>query len=94
MSDEALIQARDGHLFGYVDYVAKQPLLAAAIPPGIPQLYEPVTAENTLSSCCGHLLSTIGLEMMYPEYAERLRRARTFQRKPTHAMPGLVTPPT
>ena len=92
VTDEALVQAREAHLFAYAEYAARQPFLAAVSPPGIPQLYEPVTAEDTLSNCCGHLLSAIGLEIMYPDEAQRLRRARVFQRTPTRAMLGLVTP--
>jgi hypothetical protein len=91
VTDDALIQARDAHVFAYADYAAKQPFLAA-VPPGSPQLYEPVTGEDTLANCCGHLLSALGLEIMYPADAERLRQARAFQRKPTAAMVGLVAP--
>jgi hypothetical protein len=79
VGDEALIQAREAHVFAYAEYAAKQPILAATAP-GMPQLYEPVTAEDTLSNCCGHLLSTIGLQMMYPEEAERLRVALHLHR--------------
>ncbi len=88
VTDEALTRARDAHLFHYAEYVASQPFLAAAAP----HLYAPVTAEDTLANCCGHLLSTIGLEIMCPEDAERLRRARAFQRRPTATMVGLVAP--
>jgi hypothetical protein len=91
VSDEALAEAREAHLFAYADYAAQQPFLAAAAA-GNQRLYEPVTAEDTLSNCCGHLLSTIGLQVIYPENAERLRRARAFQRRPTPAMVGLAAP--
>ena len=93
VADEELTDARDAHLFAYAEYAATRPFLAAALPPGSAQLYEPVTAEETLSNCCSHLLSTIGLQLMHPENAERLRGARAFQRRPTPAMIGLVTPP-
>ena len=92
VGDEALTSARDAHLFAYAEYAASQPFFAAALPRGSAQLYEPVTAEETLSNCCGHLLSTIGLQLMYPENAERLRGTRAFQRRPTPAMLGLVAP--
>ena len=59
ITDEALIQAREAHLFAYAEYAARQPFLAAAAPPGVP-LYEPVIADDTLSNCCLNLLSIIG----------------------------------
>jgi hypothetical protein len=90
VSDEMLTKARDAHLFAYAEYVARQPFLAAA-PPGIPELYASVTAEDTLSNCCGHLLSALGLEIMRPAQAERLRQARAGLRLPTPAVLGLTT---
>jgi len=90
VTDETLLQARDAHLFAYAEYVAMQPALAAAGPPDIPQLYEPVTAEDTISNCCGHLLSAIGLEITYPADAERLRLARAGLRRPGPAAFGLT----
>ena len=92
VTDEALLQARDAHLFAYADYAARQPFLAASIPGDLPHLYEPVTAESALNQCCGHLLTTIGLELSYPEDAERLRNARSFMRRPDPAAFGLVAP--
>jgi hypothetical protein len=77
VTDEAVIQARDAHLFASAEYVSKQPFLAAASPPGSRQLYSPVTAEGTLNNCCSNLLLAIGLETMYPADVERLRRARS-----------------
>ena len=35
-------------------------------------MYEPVTAENTLNACCGHLLTTIGRTRLYPERASQI----------------------
>jgi len=35
-------------------------------------MYEPVTAENALNACCGHLLTTIGLASLYPERASQI----------------------
>lgn len=92
VTDEALLQARHAHLFAYADYAARQPFLAASTPASLPQLYEPVTAESALNECCGHLLTTIGLELSYPADAERLRNARTFMRRPDAATFGFVTP--
>lgn len=90
VTGEALTRARDAHLFAYAEYIARYPVLAAAAPPGIPQLYAPVTAEDTLSNCCGHLISAIGLEIMYPEQAERMRQARTGMQRPPAAAFGLT----
>lgn len=82
VTGEALTQARDAHVFAYADYIAHQAVLAEASPPDAPQLYAPVTAEDTLSNCCGHLLSALGLEILHPEMAERMRHALTFMRRP------------
>jgi len=90
VTDEALIQARDAHLLAYAEYVTRQPLLAAASPPGTRQLYPPVTAEGTLNNCCSDLLLAIGLETMYPADAERLRHARSGLRRPTPAEVGFT----
>ncbi|MGH3224851.1 MAG: hypothetical protein ACRDPY_40265 [Streptosporangiaceae bacterium] len=92
VTDEALLQARDAHLFAYADYAANQPFLAAFVSASIPQLYEPVTAETALHECCGHLLSTIGLELTYPAEAERFKSARAFLRRPNAATFGFVAP--
>ena len=90
MSDEALISARDAHVFAYAEYAAKQHLLAASTPAVTGNMYEPVTADDTLSNCCGHLLTTIGLEILHPDTAEQLRRERVYRRRPTPAMVGLT----
>jgi hypothetical protein len=89
VTDEALIQARDAHVFAYAEWVARQPFLAFASPPGA-QLYAPVTADDTLSNCCGYLLSAIGLEIMYPADAERLRQTRSGRRRPSPTEVGLT----
>jgi hypothetical protein len=94
VTDEALIQARDAHLFAYAEYVAKQPFLTAASPLGTHELYAPVTADHTLSNCCNHLLAAIGLEIMHPADAQRLRRARSRLRRPTPAEVGLIVAST
>lgn len=90
MTDEALTQAYDAHLFAHAEYVARQPFLAAASLPGARQLYAPITAEHTLSNCCSHLLSAIGLEIMHPADADRLHRARSGLRRPTPVDVGLT----
>jgi hypothetical protein len=90
VTDAALIQARDSHLFAYADYAARQPILAAVSPPGIPQMYERVTGEEALNNCCRHLLSAIGLEIMYPADAERLRLERADTPRPGNATYGLT----
>jgi hypothetical protein len=90
VTDEALTQARDAHLFGYADYIARYPVLAAAAPPGAPQLYAPITADDTVSNCCRHLVFALGMELMYPEQAERMRQARAYMRRPGPAAFGLT----
>jgi hypothetical protein len=90
VTDETLISARDAHVFAYAEYAAKQHLLAASTPAGTRNMYGPVTADDTLSNCCGHLLSAIGLEIIHADTAEQLRRERVYQRRPTPAMIGLT----
>jgi len=92
VTDEQLTDARDSYLFAYAEYVAAQPVLATASPGGRPQLYAPVTAEDTLSNCCGNLLSALGMELSYPERAAELRTARAGLRRPTAADVGLTVP--
>jgi hypothetical protein len=53
-------------------------------------LYEPVTADDTLSNYCLNLLSIIGLEATHPADAQRLRRARAGMRPPGPANVGLT----
>lgn len=64
--------ARHAHLVSYAEYAMRQPRLAASTPGSIRDMYEPVTAEAALNDCCGHLLTTIGLQHMYPERAAHL----------------------
>jgi hypothetical protein len=92
VTDEQLTGARDSYLFAYAEYVAAQPVLAKASPAGRPQLYAPVTAEDTLSNCCGNLLSALGMELSYPERAGELRAARSGLRRPIAADVGLTVP--
>jgi len=91
VSDAALISARDAHVFNYAEYATKQHLLAASAPAGARNMYEPVTAEDTLSNCCGHLLTALGLEILHPDMAARMRGERAFRRRPTPAMIGLTS---
>jgi hypothetical protein len=90
VSDETIAQARDAHVFGYAEYVAKRRYLDTASPPGT-YLYAPVTADDTISNCCGNFLSALGLELMYPDDGERLRQARAGLRRPRPADVGLST---
>jgi hypothetical protein len=90
VDDDDLTSARDAHLFHYADYAARQPYLAAASPAGRPSLYEPVTGEDAISNCCGHLLSAIGLQIMYPEAAGQMKNARAFLRRPPPSAFGLT----
>jgi hypothetical protein len=90
VTGETLTRARDAHLFAYADYIARYPILAAAAPPVVPQLYAPITADDTVSNCCRHLMLTLGMELMYPEQAEQMRQARTYMHRPGPAAFGLT----
>jgi hypothetical protein len=48
--------------------------------------------EDTLAECCGHLLSALGLEILFPVQAELMRQARETMRRPTRAELGIVVP--
>ena len=72
LTDDRFYWARHAHLVSYAEYAMRQPLLAASMPGGIRNMYEPVTAEAARNDCCGHLLTTIGLQHMYPERAAHL----------------------
>jgi len=89
VTDAMLEQARDAHRFAYAEYATRQPFLAAKAP----SLYEPITAEETLNRCCGHLLSTLGMEILHPDAATRLQRERAFRRPPGLAAFGLTMRP-
>jgi hypothetical protein len=75
VTDDAFYQARHIHLMAYAEYAVNQPAFAGSTPPQIPDMYEPVTAEKAINDCCVHLLTTIGLEIMYPQRATQLRAA-------------------
>lgn len=76
-SDDDFRSARHAHLLGYAQYVRDQPVLATQEPADHPGMYKPVTPESTLNRSCDHLLTTLGLGMVYPE------RAAEFARLPT-----------
>jgi hypothetical protein len=75
VTEEAFYQARQAHLMAYAEYAVKQRAFAGSAPSQIPDMYEPVTADKALNDCCVYLLTTIGLEIMYPERAAELRPA-------------------
>jgi hypothetical protein len=90
VSDEAFVQAREAHIYAYAEYAARQPMLALSSPAMRPVLYEPVAAENALNDCCRHLLTAIGMEIMFPEQAESLGARREGAPRPTAAALGLA----
>jgi hypothetical protein len=47
VTGEALARAHDAHLFAYAEYIARAPSVAAAAPPGIPQLCMPRSPQRT-----------------------------------------------
>ena len=72
VTDEDFCAARHGHQLAYAEYAARQRFLALQAPADNPGMYEPVTAENALNACCGHLLTIIGLASLYPERASQI----------------------
>jgi hypothetical protein len=72
LTDEDFYAARRRHLVAYAEYAARQQFFAMHAPAEDPGMYEPVTAENALNACCGHLLTTIGLSALYPEGASQV----------------------
>ena len=75
VSDDELLQARHVHLVAYAEYATQQPALAAQMSGANRSMYEPVTAEDALTNCCGHLLTSIGLAALDPERASRIAEA-------------------
>ncbi|MCX5426168.1 hypothetical protein [Streptomyces sp. NBC_00078] len=73
-SDDDFRNARHAHLLGYAQYVRDQPFLATQEPADHPGLYEPVTAESTLNQSCDHLLTALGLGIIYPERTAEFTR--------------------
>lgn len=72
VNDDEFRQARHVHLVTYAEYAVQQPMLAARAPAANLDIYEPVTAEDALTNCCGHLLTVLGLTVLHPEYAARI----------------------
>jgi hypothetical protein len=72
---DAFYRARHVHLMACAEYAVNQPAFAGSTPPQIPDMYEPVTAEKAINDCCVHLLTTIGLEILYLQRATRLQAA-------------------
>jgi hypothetical protein len=67
----------------YAEYAIQLPILAAAAPAQNPDMYEPVTADIALNSCCENLLTGIGLAAMYPERAAQLSAAASLGGEPS-----------
>lgn len=72
ITDEEFLAARHAHLVGYADYVMQRSVFARMAPADHPDMYEPVTAEIALNSCCGYLLTNLGLNSLHPEAAARV----------------------
>jgi len=73
VTDDELCQARHAHLLAYAEYAIGQPAFAAWAPAATPDMYEPVTAENTLVNACGHLLTALGLNALHPQRAAQIQ---------------------
>lgn len=88
VTDQDLTQARDAHPFAQQEWVRWQSVLATASPPGS-QMYPSITPEDMLNKCCGWLLREVARQIMEPDVAEDLRRARFALPRPTPAELGL-----
>ncbi|GAB1512583.1 hypothetical protein JCM33774_46250 [Actinophytocola sp. KF-1] len=75
ITDDDFRDARHAHLLTFAEYAAKHPTLAAATPEDQPNLYAPLNPELALAQCCGNLLTTLGVQAMHPDVANRVRRA-------------------
>ena len=82
VTDEDFYAARRSHQLAYAEYAARQRFLALHAPADNPGMYEPVTAENALNACCGHLLTTIGLASLYPQRASQINAMPAPQGRP------------
>lgn len=69
VDEDEFNRARHLHLISYAEYAAQQAAFAAAAPADRPDMYEPVTAQEALTSVCGHLLTTLGLAKLNPDVA-------------------------
>jgi hypothetical protein len=72
VTDEDFYAARHAHQVNYAEYAARQHLLAMHAPADNSGMYERVTAESALNVSCGHLLTTIGLNGLFPERASQI----------------------
>jgi hypothetical protein len=77
VTDQEFNQARHAHLVGYAEYAMNRHQYASMAPANNLDMYEPVTAEIALNSCCGHLLTTVGLQNLHPEQAARINAQPT-----------------
>lgn len=75
VTDESFLQARQAHLMVFHEYIGQQPALAASAPQHLPSMYERPNWEAALNSCCSDLLTILGLEILYPENARRIRQS-------------------
>jgi hypothetical protein len=65
VTDEAFMRARQIHLIHYADYARQQPALVAGVPQHLTQWYQPATVQDAFTNCCIHLLTALGLEILY-----------------------------
>jgi hypothetical protein len=95
VTDQDFYAARHSHQVAYAEYAAQQRFLALHAPAGNPGMYEPVTAENALNACCGHLLTTIGLASLYPERASQINAMPALPGRPWRSitLPGHASRP-
>jgi len=79
ITDAEFYFARHVHLVAYADYAMNRHSYAALAPEGHPDMYEEVTAERALNEACMHLLTTIGMNGLYPNGVEQFRHRPTPQ---------------
>lgn len=79
ITDEEFYFARHVHLVAYANYAMNRHSYAALAPEGRPELYEEVTAERALNEACLHLLTTVGMNGLYPGGTEQFRHVPTPQ---------------
>jgi hypothetical protein len=77
ITDEEFYFARHVHLVAYADYAMNRHSYAALAPEGHRDMYDEVTAERALNEACLHLLTTIGMNGLYPDGAQQFRRVPT-----------------
>lgn len=79
ITDEEFYFARHVHLVAYADYAMNRHSYASFAPQTHPDMYDDVTAERTLNEACLHLLTTVGMNYLYPDGAQNFRRMPTPQ---------------